>query len=125
MITLQDRYIGITKLEKTLTYVDNDKSTKICASDIAQFFDEYYPEFFEFIASDDRAYANFNYRLDVMHYFSFGEIAADYLADHNNMNEYDFWTVLANNHGYENIEEMERDYIVICDVAIDGAIVIG
>lgn len=125
MITLQDRYIGITKLENKLSYIDYDKSTKVCSSDIAQFFDEYYPEFFESIASDDRAYATFNYRLDVLHYFSFGEIAADYLADNENLNQYDFLNVLANNHGYENIEEMERDYIVICDVAIDGAIVIG
>ena len=125
MITLQDRYIGITKLENELSYIDYDKATKVCSSDIAQFFDEYYSEFFESIASDDRAYANFNYRLDILHYFSFGEIAADYLADHDNINGYDFMTVLANNHGYENIEEMECDYIVICDVAIDGAIVIG
>lgn len=125
MITLQDRYIGITKLENKLSYIDYDKSTRVCSSDIAQFFDEYYPEFFESIASDDRAYANFNYRLDVLRYFSFAEIAADYLADNDNLNQYDFLTVLANNHGYENIEEMELDYIVICDVAIDGAIVIG
>ena len=93
MITLQDRYIGITKLENKLSYIDYDKSTKVCASDIAQFFDEYYPELFEYIASDDRAYANFNYRLDVLNYFSFAEIAADYLADNDNLNQYDFLTV--------------------------------
>lgn len=125
MISLQDRYIGITKLENKLSYIDYDKSTRICSSDIAQFFDEYYPEFFEFIATDNRAYATFNYRLDVLNYFSFTEIAADYLADNDNLNGYDFMTVLANNYGYENIDEMERDYIVICDVAIDGVIVIG
>lgn len=125
MITLQDRYIGITKLENKLSYIDRDKSTKVCASDIAQFFDEYYPEFFEAIASDDEAYAIFNSRLAVLNYFSFAEISADYIADYNTFATYDFFTVLANNHGYDNIEEMERDYIVICDAAIDGAIVIG
>lgn len=125
MITLQDRYIGITKIENKLSYLDRDKSTSVCASDIAQFFDEYFPELFESIASDDEAYSIFNSRLDVLNYFSFAEIAADYIADYGTFATYDFWTVLANNHGYDNIEDMSRDYIVICDAAIDGAIVIG
>lgn len=125
MISLQDRYIGVTKIENALTYVNNDKTTKVCASDIAQFIDEYYPELFEDIASSDERYSDFNYRLDVMRYYSFGEIAADYLADRENMNEYSFFDTLAQEHGYDSYREMMSDYLVICDSAIDGAIVIG
>lgn len=125
MVTLQDRYIGITKIENKLSYLDHDKSTSVCASDIAQFFDEYFPELFESIASNEEAYAIFNSRLDVLNYFSFTEIAEDYIADYGTFATYDFCTVLANNHGYDNIEDMMCDYIVICDAALDGAIVIG
>lgn len=125
MPTLQDRFIGIKEIIKKFSYIDDDKSTKICAFDIAEFFDHWYPELFVSIADDSKAYAKFKTRLYSMNYFSFAEISEDYLADYNTMATYDFFTVLANNHGYDNIEDMEVDYIVICDVEIDGAIVIG
>ena len=125
MITLQDRYIGITKIENALEHINYDKSTCVCASDIAQFFDEYYPELFEGIASDDRAYAAFNYKIETIAFHSFYEIAGDYLADNNTINGYDFADTLAKEYGYDNIEEMNRDYLVFIDYAIDGAIVFG
>ena len=123
--TIQDRYIGITKLENKLQYVNNDKTTKVCASDIAQFIDEFYPEFFEFIASDEKAYNCFNERLDNMNYYSFGWIASEYLADNENFKNYDSDKVIAEYYGYETLIEMMKDCIVFCDAAIDGYLVIG
>lgn len=125
MITVQDRYIGITKLENKLRFVNEDTSTKICASDIAQFIDEWYPEFFEFIASDEKAYNLFNKSLDRMNYYSFGWIESEYLADNGNFINYDRNKVIAEYYGYETFEEMENDCTVFCDVAIDGYLVIG
>lgn len=123
MITLQDRYIGITKIEKALHYINDDKKTCVCASDIAQFIDEYYPEMFEGIASDDVVYSFFNYRIETMRYYSFKELVIDFLADNENLNAYNANQVLALNHGYDTFEEMKNDYLIICDCAIDGYLV--
>ena len=71
MATIQDRYIGVNKLENALQFVNSNETTKITASEIAQFIDEYYSEFFDFIASDKIAYNVFNYRLELMHYYSY------------------------------------------------------
>ena len=123
MITLQDRYIGINKIEKALNYINEDKRTCVCASDIAQFIDEYYPEMFENIASDEKAYAHFNYMMDVMRYYSFTEIAEDYLADHDNLNNYSFFNQLALDFGYDNFDEFSEYYLTIYDSALDGVLV--
>ena len=125
MITSQDRYIGIHKLEETFKFVNNDKRTKITSSDIAQFIDEYHAEMFEDIASDWRAYAHFDYLMEVGQYYSFEELAQDWLADYDTMSAYNPNTALSNNHGYDTIDEMERDYLIICDSAIDGFLVFG
>ena len=125
MITIQDRFIGMKKVEERLSYVNDDKTTCICASDIAQFLDEWYPEFFESIASNEDAYFRFNYSIQDMHYHSFAEISADVLADSDCLTTFDMEKTLANNYGYDSIEEMQRDYIIIVDVAIDGFLVIG
>lgn len=123
-VTIQDRYIGIHSIEEELSYVNDDKRTPICASDIAQFIDEYYSEMFEGIASDIKAYRGFNLSVYLMAYYSYTEIAEDFYADETN-EPYNPMHVLALNHGYDSIAEFERDYTVICDNAIDGFLVIG
>lgn len=123
MITIQDRFIGIKMIEESMAYVNDDKTTCVCASDIAQFIDEYYPEMFECIANNETIYRSFIYRIETMHYYSFAEISADVLADFNCLTTFDIEKTLANNYGYDSIEEMQRDYIIIVDVAIDGFLV--
>lgn len=127
MISTQDRIVGICEMEKQFEYVNDDKRTKICASDIAQYFDEYYPELFETIASDDKAYASFKWLLETSTYFSFAELAADYMADNDNMNNYSSFNTLAHNFGYDTFDEFEyySDANVFCDSALDGFIVMG
>ena len=124
-VTIQDRYIGIHSIEEELSYVNDDKRTPICASDIAQFIDEYYPEMFEGIASDIKAYRRFNLTVELMAYYSYAEIAQDFHADFDTLAGFNPLHVLALNYGYDSIAEFERDYTVICDNAIDGFLVIG
>lgn len=131
MISTQDRYIGITKIENELAYVNKDKSTCVCASDIAGFIDEYYPELFESIASDDKAYARFNWLIETTKYYSYAEIAADYMADIDcldgckTFNDYDPYKQIALDFGYETFEEFEQYALIISDSAIDGFLVMG
>ena len=123
MITLQDRYIGITKIEKALEYVNKDKTTCVTSSDIAQFFDEYYPEFFEEIATNDKAYANFNYRMETIRHYSYQFLASEHLANYDNMNNYNAFQTLAEYHGYDSFKDMCEDYLIITDCALDGFVV--
>lgn len=123
MVTIQDRFIGIRMIEEHLSYVNYDKTTCICASDIAQFIDEWHAEFFENIASDEFVYRRFVATIQSMFFHSFAEIATDVLSDSDCLTTFDMEKTLANNYGYDSIEEMERDYIVIVDVAIDGFLV--
>lgn len=123
MVTIQDRFIGIRMIEERLAYVNDDKTTCVCASDIAQFIDEWYPELFETIASDEIAYRRFVATVQIMFFHSFTEIATDVLSDSDCLTTFDMEKTLANNYGYDSIEEMQRDYIVIADVAIDGFLV--
>lgn len=123
MVTIQDRFIGIRMIEERLAYVNDDKTTCVCASDIAQFIDEWHAEFFEDIASNEFAYRRFVATVQTMFFHSFTEIAADVLADSDCLTTFDMEKTLANNYGYDSINEMQRDYIVIVDVAIDGFLV--
>ena len=123
MISIQDRYIGVTKLEKALASVNDDKTTCVTSSDIAQYFDEYYPELFENIANNDRAYATFNYRMETIKHYSYQFLATEHMATYNTMNNYNPFDTLSNYYGYDCFEEMDKDYIVITDCALDGFIV--
>ena len=123
MISIQDRYIGISKIEKALIAVNADKSTYVCSSDIAQYFDEYYPELFENIASNDKAYALFNYRMETIKHYSYSFLASEHLANYDNLNNYSPFKTLADYYGYDSFNEMNLDYLVFYDSALDGFIV--
>ena len=123
MIKEQDRIIGIALIENTFSFVNDDKRTKVCACDIANFLDEYYCEMFENIANDDNQFEQLKYELELASYYSFTELAEDYLADYNTVFHFDPLYTLAQNYGYDNIDDFLDDYAIIEDVAIDGIIV--
>ena len=123
-ITSQDLIVGQKLIEEYLENVNNDKTTKICASDIGQFLGEYYPEMFENIASDNRAFDNLNATLRYStNYFSFGWLATEWLANYNTMSNYNPQRIIAEFNGYDSFEEFESYAMIICDSAIDGYLV--
>ncbi len=118
--TAKDIIKGITFIKETFASVNENKTTKICANDIANYIAEWYPEAFENISTDYNAFARFEYSFGHAHYYSFTEMAIELLAN----NETDYYACLAYDYGYDSFDEMCNDYLVLCDVAIDGFLVL-
>ena len=120
MLTRQDEIIANYLIEKRFNYVDKDKRTPITHNEIAQHLCEYYPEIFEGIAKNDLVFRHVSEWVENASYHSFTELAEDILADETPQT---FEAVLASNYGYDSFNELELDYTVIYDNAIDGYLV--
>ena len=120
MLTRQDEIIASYLINRYLGHVNNDKRTPITTSEIAQYICEYYPEMFENIASNENVFKHVSEWLEYAKYISLTELAEDMLADER-ITTYE--NMLANNFGYSSISELEQDYMVIYDSAIDGYLI--
>lgn len=120
-ISAADRSIGIYLIESNL-HVDR-RYTLVTSADVAQFIDEYYPEMFEGISTNEKAYVSFIERLDTMAHYSFAELAIEYLADEGTVFDYEPLFVLATLQCCNSVDELEENFFVICDAALDGYLV--
>lgn len=120
-VTIQDRIIGMYLIESDIT--TDRRYTKVTSAEIAQFIDEYHSEMFENIASDFTCYHWFEFLLQHMTHFSYQELEIEWLADNRPISQYSPYSVLAELYSYDSFEDMQKDFTVISDCAIDGFLV--
>lgn len=120
-VTNQDRIVGMYLIESDIA--TDRRYTKITSAEIAQFIDEYYPEMFENIASDNRCFSWFEFLLQHMTHFAYQELELEWLADNRPISQYNPFKVLAELYCYDSFEDMQKDFTVISDCAIDGFLV--
>ena len=120
-VTIQDEIVGLSLIEAN---IETDRRyTKVTSAEIAQFIDEYYPEMFENIASDYQCFHWFEFTLVHMAHFSYQELEIEWLADNRPISQYNPYSVLAELYCYDSFEDMQKDFTVINDSAIDGLLV--
>ncbi len=120
-VTIQDEIIGMKIIEETVT--TDRRYTCITSAEISGFICEWYPEMFENVASDEETYYRFIERAECMEHFSYQELEIEWLADNRPISQYSPYSVLAELYCYDSFEDMQKDFIVINDTAIDGFLV--
>lgn len=121
MLDIRDEVIATFIIEKEMKEAIENSNTVITSSEIAQFICEWYPELVQGVSDSETNFRSLENEVAYnWHYYSFAELAPDVITEHE-----PYHYALAHNYGYDTPLDMYENYLVLCDAAIDGFLVIG